>query len=123
MKFHNLRLVLSFVYALRGIGRAVKYEANMRVHLVAGALALVGAAFLKIMPYEWLILFLTITLVIFAELINTALEANVDLVTKESRPEARLAKDVAAGAVLFASANAVVVGLVIFVPKIFPGVF
>ena len=123
MRFRSRRLLISFIYALRGIYQALRYEANMRVHTVAAVLAIVCGIFLRIMPYEWLILLLTITLVLFAELMNTALEANVDLVTKKRRSEARIAKDVAAGAVLISSINAVIVGLVIFVPKIFPGVF
>lgn len=123
MKFHNRRLIKSFIYALRGIYQAVKYEANMRIHLLGAVLAIICGIVLRILPYEWLMLFMTITLVIFAELMNTALEANVDLVTKQRKPEARIAKDVAAGAVLITSINAVLVGIIIFVPKIFPEVF
>lgn len=123
MKFHNRRIIKSFMYALRGISQAVKYEANMRIHLLGAVLAVLCGIVLRILPYEWLMLFMTITLVIFAELMNTALEANVDLVTKQRKPEARIAKDVAAGAVLITSINAVLVGIIIFVPKIFPGVF
>ena len=123
MRFHNRRILKSFIYACRGIYQALKYEANMRVHLFAAVSAILCGIFLRILPYEWLMLLLTITLVIFAELMNTALEANVDLVTKQRKPEARIAKDVAAGAVLVTSLNALIIGMIIFLPKIFPEVF
>ncbi|MDR2431525.1 MAG: diacylglycerol kinase family protein [Candidatus Margulisbacteria bacterium] len=122
MKFHNRHFLRSLSCALHGLAQAARYEANMRIHLVCAALAAGAGLILKILPYEWLMLLLTITLVIFAELMNTALEANVDLVTKKKKHEARIAKDVAAAAVLITALNALVVGLIIFAPKIFPGV-
>lgn len=117
MKFRRRRIIISFIYAIRGIHQAVKYEANMRIHLLAAVLAVLFGTLLHILPYEWLMLLMTITLVIFAELMNTALEANVDLVTKQRRPEARIAKDVAAGAVLVTSINALIIGIIIFGPR------
>ncbi|MDR1996821.1 MAG: diacylglycerol kinase family protein [Candidatus Margulisbacteria bacterium] len=122
MRFHNRRFIRSLGCALNGLRQAVRYEANMRIHLVCAGLAVGAGWILQILPYEWLMLSLTITLVLLAELLNTALEANVDLVTKQKKPEARTAKDVAAGAVLITSLNAVIIGLVIFAPKIFPEV-
>ena len=72
----------------------------------------------KINKYEWAILVLTIGLVISCELVNTAIEAVVDLVTEEYHPLAKVAKDTAAAAVLIFAFVAVIVGLIIFVPKI-----
>ncbi|MDR2429154.1 MAG: diacylglycerol kinase family protein [Candidatus Margulisbacteria bacterium] len=103
---------------MQGIYQAFRQESNLRIHFVAAALA-AGAGFVfKLSAGEWAVLLLTITLVIFAELINTALEANVNLATKKHQPEAKLAKDAAAGAVLLTALNAVLIGLLIFVPKI-----
>jgi diacylglycerol kinase (ATP) len=121
MKFHNRRFLRSLGYALHGLRQAVRYEANMRIHLACAALTVGAGAALRILPYEWLILLLTITLVIFSELMNTALEANVDLVTKKKKHEARLAKDVAAAAVLITALNALAAAFFIFAPKLFPG--
>ncbi len=120
MQKHYRRFITSLKYALNGIAQAVKYEVHMRYHLVMAVLALLAGFYLRINEAEWLYLLITITMVIFAELMNTALEANVDLVTKEKKPEARLAKDVAAGAVLVTSINAVLTGLIIFGGKLLP---
>lgn len=114
MRHHYSNVIKSFSYALCGIRTALHYEANMRIHTVSAILAIGYGVWVKLSGFEWIALSLTISLVLFAELINTALEANVDLVTKEHRPEAKLAKDVAAGAVLITSLNALVVGCLLF---------
>jgi diacylglycerol kinase len=114
MRHHYGNVLKSFSYALCGIRTALHYEANMRIHTVCAILAVSYGLWIKLSATEWIALSLTISLVLFAELINTALEANVDLVTKEHRPEAKLAKDVAAGAVLITSVNALVVGWLLF---------
>jgi diacylglycerol kinase len=72
----------------------------------------------KISKIEWLILCITITLVLFGEFINTAIETTVDLYTEEKNEKAKIAKDVAAGAVVLTSLNAIIVGIIIFVPYI-----
>lgn len=114
------KFMVSLSCALNGIVQAVKYETHMRYHLIMAGFALLAGFCFRINEAEWLYLLITITLVIFAELMNTALEANVDLVTKEQIPEARLIKDVAAGAVLVTSINAILTGLIIFGSKLWP---
>lgn len=118
MHKHYRDFLTSLAYALNGIKIAVKYEAHMRVHLFFAFLALMLGFFCRINEAEWLYLLLTITLVLFAELMNTALEANVDLTTKAKKYEAKVAKDAAAGAVLITSINSLICGWIIFVPKI-----
>lgn len=118
MHKHYRKFLLSLSYALNGIRIALRYEPHMRVHVFFAVLAISTGFFLKINEAEWLYLLMTITLVLFAELMNTALEANVDLATKKKKPEAKVAKDAAAGAVLITSINAVVCGMVIFGPKL-----
>jgi len=103
---------------LRGIWDAVKYEFHMRVHIAVAIAAVVFGFALGISHSEWMYLTITITLVLFAELMNTALESYVDLATKEIEEEARIAKDVAAGAVLLTSLHAIIAGLIIYLPKI-----
>ncbi len=119
MKYHHRRFGRSLSYAFRGIYDAVKYEFHMRVHLSLAATAVVLGFVLRISHGEWMYLTLTITLVLFAELMNTSIESYVDLVTREIEEEAKTAKDVAAGAVLVTSIHAIVAGLIIFLPKIF----
>lgn len=96
--------------AIEGILWAVKTQRHMFFHLVAAILVLVGALVLRLTLHEFALLALAITLVLFAELVNTAIEVVVDLVSPEFHPLAQRAKDVAAGAVLLASVGAVVLG-------------
>lgn len=96
--------------AIEGILWAVKTQRHMLFHLVSAILVMVAALVLRLTLYEFALLCLAITLVLFAELINTAIEVVVDLVSPEFHPLAQRAKDVAAGAVLLASVAALVLG-------------
>jgi len=90
----------------------------MKIHGAVMLLILAAAFFFKVTPLEWAVVLLAIGLVIALELINTAVEALVDLYTQEYRHLAAVAKDVAAGAVLFCSVIALIIGLIIFLPRI-----
>lgn len=103
-------LIGSLNCAIEGILWAVKTQRHMLFHLVAAILALIGALVLRLTLHEFALLVLAITLVLFAELVNTAIEVVVDLVSPDFHPLAQRAKDVAAGAVLLASAGALVLG-------------
>lgn len=113
--FH--RLFKSFTYAFDGLKYAFKYEQNILVHTLATILVIIAGIFFKISLMEWLVLVLIIGLVIATELINTSIEATIDLVTKEIHPLAKIAKDTAAAAVLVFGLTAIVIGCIIFVPK------
>ncbi len=108
----------SFGYAFEGIAKAFKSEPNLKVHIVAGVLVLLTAYFFKVTKTEWLILALTITLVIILELINTVIETITDIVSPRYSPRAKIIKDVSAGAVAVSAILAVIVGVVLFLPKI-----
>lgn len=112
------KLFKSFSYAIEGIIHAAKKERNLRIHLTVTVLVCLFGLWFSISITEWLIILLTIAGVISLELVNTALERVVDLVTTEHRPLAKQAKDVAAGAVLIFAFIAVIIGIVIFLPKI-----
>lgn len=118
MKSRNL--LESFNFAFEGIIHAFKTQRNIRLHFGATALVLLASLIFKLTKVEILLLFLTITLVVVAEMINTAIEVSIDLFTQKHHPLAAIAKNVAAGAVLIASAMAVVVGYLIFFPVIEP---
>jgi diacylglycerol kinase (ATP) len=96
--------------AIEGILWAAKTQRHMLFHLVASILVLVGALVLRLSLHEFALLALAITLVLFAELVNTAIEVVVDLASPEFHPLAQRAKDVAAGAVLLASVGSVILG-------------
>lgn len=109
---------MSVGYACRGLSYAVTTQRNVRLHLGAGLSALALASWLRVSVAEWLIVCLMVTLVLVAELLNTAVEAFVDVVSPEHREEARIIKDVAAGAVLACCASAVVVAGVLLLPRL-----
>ncbi|MCB6200866.1 diacylglycerol kinase family protein [Extibacter muris] len=111
-------LFKSFEYAFSGIITGLKTERNMMIHYSALGLVVVFGITLKLSVTEWCICLILCALVISLELVNTAVEAVVDLVTKEQRRRAKLAKDTAAGAVLIAAITAAVIGGIIFIPKI-----
>lgn len=108
----------SFRYALSGIKSSLTNEPNIRVHFVFAFLTLGTALFMTVTTIEFAVLILTIGLVITLELVNTAVEAIVDIVSPEIRPLAKVAKDVCAAAVLTSSATAFFVGLAIFGPRL-----
>ncbi len=112
------RLFKSFKYAFDGLKYAFKYEQNILVHTLATILVVIAGIYFKISQIEWLAIILIIGLVIATELINTSIEATIDLITKETHPLAKIAKDTAAAAVLVFGLTAIIIGFIIFVPKI-----
>lgn len=107
----------SFGYAFEGIFTCIRKERNMKIHCVMAVLVVIAGIILKLSPVEWCICLGLFGLVMALELVNTAIESVVDLVTSEYKPLAKIAKDTAAGAVLIAAIMAAIVGLIIFVPK------
>ncbi len=93
-------------------------QRNMRIHLLAGALVISLSCILRVAPAELLMLVFAVSLVWVTEMLNTAIEKCVDLITEEYHPLAATAKNVAAGAVLVAAVNAVLAGLVVFGPRV-----
>jgi len=119
MKLKKKRnFVDSFRDAMAGIFHCLMNERNMRTHFVAGILVFIASIYFKLPGVEIAIICITVGLVITAELINTAIENTVDLVTDEIKPLAKIAKDVSAGAVLLSAFTAVLVGAALFIPKL-----
>ncbi|QQS38770.1 diacylglycerol kinase family protein [Candidatus Woesebacteria bacterium] len=108
----------SFRYAFSGIKTAYISEPNLRIHTVMGTLAVLFGIVLKLSQTEWLLLVFTIFYVITLELMNTVLEAIVDLVSPEVKNAAKTAKDVSAAMVLIAAFMSIIVGVTLFLPKI-----
>ena len=112
------KFINSFSYPIKGLRYAYKNEQNLAFDVGMALIVVIFGFLFKVTKYEWAILVLTIGLVISCELINTAIEAVVDLVTEEYHPLAKVAKDTSAAAVLVFAIVAIIVGLIIFVPKI-----
>src|ERR671924_1634820 len=97
----------SFNYAFEGVIHALRTQRNMRIHFVVAAAVLVVAFIYDVTRLELIALMISITFVLIAEMVNTAVEATIDLSTPSFDPLAKVAKDIAAGAVLIASVNAI----------------
>lgn len=111
-------LISSFKCAFCGIFSAIKRERNLKIHIFAMIMVIIAGLFFKLSSIEWIICLILFGLVISAELINTGIENAVDLAMPEKNEIAKYAKDVSAGAVLFLAIISVIIGLIIFVPKI-----
>ncbi|MGI5893309.1 MAG: diacylglycerol kinase family protein [Candidatus Merdivicinus sp.] len=107
-------LIKSFLYAFHGIRFCIKNERNMRIHLAAAIIVTAFSLVYHLEPMEYAVLFLAMGAVISLEAVNTALEALVNLTSPAYHNLARIAKDVAAGAVLVAACAAVTVGICLF---------
>ena len=112
------RLVRSFSYALQGIVYTVKTQRNMQIHIAAATLVLAAAWWLQIPRSDVLLVFFSIGLVFSLELMNTAVEAAVDLASPEWHAKAKIAKDASAGAVLVAAILSVGIGIMVFGPPL-----
>ncbi|OGI86389.1 diacylglycerol kinase [Candidatus Nomurabacteria bacterium RIFCSPLOWO2_01_FULL_41_12] len=108
----------SFTHAFRGIRLFFTMTPNALLHLFAVVLVVLFGFYFRISSFEWLALSLVIGLVLVAEAFNTAIEIDINLTSPEYHPYARDTKDVAAGAVLLAAIISVIVGLIVFLPKI-----
>ena len=108
----------SFGHAIDGIEYAINHERNIKMEVLAGIIASILGFVLHISILEWVVIVLVIGAVLALELVNTAIERSVDLVTKDYHDLAKAAKDVAAGAVLIMSFCSVIIGALIFLPKI-----
>ncbi|UKJ05816.1 diacylglycerol kinase family protein [Solitalea lacus] len=111
-------LSTSFSYAINGIMQCFSSELNFKIHLIVTLLVCLAGLMLKINSIEWCIIMLSIGFTLAMELINTAIEKLADTINPEFDSRIGIVKDIAAGAVLITAISAVIVGLIIFLPKI-----
>jgi diacylglycerol kinase (ATP) len=111
-------LIDSFNYAFEGIIHVLRTQRNMRLHFAIAFIVIVVALIVNVTKLELIALLIAIAFVLIAEMINTAVEAAIDIATTSFDPMAKLAKDIAAGAVLIAAVNAVAVGYLVFAGKV-----
>lgn len=109
---------ISFRHAWDGLAHAISTQPNFAVHLILSILAVAAGIALQISSFEWTIMALTIAVGLVIELVNTAIESTVDLITHRYHRLAKTAKDTAAAAMLVYAIGAIVVAAVIFIPKI-----
>ena len=109
---------ISLSHAFSGLMHGLKTQPNFIVHLVLSTLAVLAGLLFRLSVVEWAVLALTIFSGLVIELINTAIEATIDLVTDLYHHQAKVAKDTAAAAMLVYSFGSTIVALIIFLPKI-----
>jgi len=118
-KFSIRARIKSFTYAFSGIKSFFTTEHNGRIHLLAAIMAIALSFYLHISSTEWIAILTVITVVLIAEIFNSSIEKLADEVSAEFHPKIKIVKDLAAAAVLLAAFLALVVGGIIFLPKLF----
>jgi diacylglycerol kinase (ATP) len=116
--FSFKKLSNSFAYAFKGIKQTFLLEQNMRIHIFVSIIVIICGFLFQISIVEWMFISLCIGLVFAAEMFNTAIENMVDYISLEKHPLAGKIKDLSAAAVLVCAFAAMIVGLLIFIPKI-----
>jgi diacylglycerol kinase (ATP) len=114
---HRPSIIESFNYAIEGVVHVLRAQRNMRIHFAIAVIVLVLAVAVGVSKIELIALLIAIAFVLVAEMINTAIEGAIDAATTSFDPMAKLAKDIAAGAVLIAAVTAVAVGYLVFAGK------
>lgn len=117
-KWKNKNFLQSLKYAIQGIKYVFFNERNLKIQLLFAVFAVVVSVFLKLTNLEWILLCLTIGMVLFAEMLNTAIEIVLDLYSQEYNENIKIAKDISSGAVLLTSVMSVAIGGVLWIPKI-----
>ncbi|MFA5879682.1 MAG: rRNA maturation RNase YbeY [Candidatus Margulisiibacteriota bacterium] len=118
LSLNKKSIFASFGYAFRGIWFVIYSQRNMKIHIIIALLAVLAGIYLGLSQVEWMILLMSILMVLITETINTSIEILVDLATKKRRYRAMLSKDIAAGAVLIASLNAIIIAYFLFIDKL-----
>lgn len=113
------RFFKSFGYAFSGIAYAFKTQLNFKLHIIALLLVAAAGWYLEVTTQESLWLIMAVGIVFITELVNTAIEVLVDFISPSHHEKAKIVKDVSAAAVLFAAFIALIIGMIIFIPKIF----
>ena len=113
-----VKRIKSFAFAFNGLAELIKSESNARIHISASIVAITAGFLLNISKLEWCAILIVIALVISSEAFNTAIEKLVDHLFPYQNESARIIKDISAGAVLICAIIALIVGLIIFLPKL-----
>lgn len=117
-KFSQTKRLKSFVYAINGIKTLVKEEHNSWIHLIAAGIVIIAAIYFKLNTYEWVAIIISIGVVFTTELVNTAIENIANFLTTENNSKIKIIKDLSAAAVLISALMSLIIGAIIFLPKI-----
>lgn len=117
-KKHSKAIFRKFSYAFRGLFISLKEEKSLVIHFIFATLSIIIGIILQLAPVSWAVLILTVGLVVSSELMNTAIENVVDMVAFKYNFNAKKIKDIAAAATLVLAVVAIIVGLLLFIPRI-----
>ncbi|WP_188453625.1 diacylglycerol kinase family protein [Virgibacillus oceani] len=109
---------IGFIYAWNGLANMIKSERNFQIHIFSAVIVIVIGFIVRLSTLEWSIVLLVIGFVLVTEMVNTAIEKIIDYLKPDIHPDAKMIKDVAAGAVLVSAIIAAIVGFLIFLPKL-----
>jgi undecaprenol kinase len=112
------KFLKSFTYAFDGIKLAVNVDQNVRIHMIVGLFVVTVSVIVQVTKIEFIFILFSIFFVLITEMVNTAIEEMTNLIVKEHRMEAKIAKDVAAASVLLAALFAIIVGIIILIPRL-----
>lgn len=115
----NKKRGIGLQFALNGLKEAYRKERNFRIHLYIAIIVILFSIYFRLSKMEWIIILLMIHLVLVAELVNSLIERVIDYIKPELHPEAKIIKDIAAAVVLIVAIASVIIGLIIFIPKVF----
>jgi len=118
-KFSLFKRLKSFTYAFNGLRILIKEEHNARIHLFAAIGVIIAGLYFRVSLYEWIAITFSIGLVISLEIINSSIENIADFISTERHQKIKRIKDLSASGVLISTINASIIGLIIFIPKIF----
>lgn len=118
-----MRFIRSILYALEGIRNAVNYEKNFRIQFLIVLLLLPTGILLRLSGTEWIFILICCAMVLSFEIINSAIEKICNFIYPDQHPAIKQIKDMSAGAVLISTIISVIIGLIIFVPKLLDGAF
>jgi undecaprenol kinase/diacylglycerol kinase (ATP) len=118
INFSITKRIKSFGFAFNGLRILFKEEHNSRIHFFAIVIVIIAAILFKLNTYEWISIIFSIGLVITAEIINTAIENIADFLTTDKNDNIKRIKDLSAAAVLISAMTALLIGLIVFLPKI-----
>lgn len=118
-KFSIINRLLSFKHAFSGLSILIKEEHNARIHLVASICVIIVCLVFKISLYEWIAIIFAVGLVFCLEIINSSIENIADFISPEKHEMIKKIKDLSASGVLISALTALIIGLIIFLPKIF----
>lgn len=109
---------IGLTYALNGLKEAFTRERNFRIHLIIAFIVVCVSFYFKLRAQEWIVIMIAIFTVLIAELVNSIVERVIDYIKPDIHPEAKIIKDLAAAMVLIAALMSVILGLIIFIPKV-----